>query len=83
MLVTKKFKLLISSKLANGDLVSMEFATELAEEGADEAELFEKAKTSVMTDLKKTAKSDPLAKVVWRSIIEGVKQEEKLNGDHG
>jgi len=79
MLVHKKYKMLMSVKLGNGTIVSLEFETGLDEEGADEAELFAKCKQSVKNDLRAAIKDDPLARVVWAATVNGVKLEERVN----
>lgn len=81
MYVSKRYKILMSKQLSNGTIVSMEFSSELGEEGADPEVLFEQVKQDVKNDLKKSVKTDPLAKVIWNSVVDGVKQEERLNGD--
>lgn len=81
MLVSKKYKTLMSARLSNGTIVSVEFETGLTEEGADEADLFAKCKQSVKNDLKAAIKADPMVKVVWDSVVSGVKQEERLHGN--
>jgi len=82
MLVSKRYKILMSKQLTNGTIVSMEFSSELEEDGVNEEELFDKVRQSVKNDLKKAVKTDPLAKVIWNSVVEGVRQEEKLSGDN-
>lgn len=79
MLVHKKYKMLMSVKLGNGTIVSLEFETGLDEDGADETELFAKCKQSVKNDIKKAAKDDPLVRVVWAAVVNGVKLEERVN----
>lgn len=82
MYVSKRYKILMSKQLANGTIVSMEFSAELGEEGANPEELFDKVRQDVKNDLKKSVKTDPLAKILWNAVVDGVKQEEAFNGDN-
>ena len=81
MYVTKTYKRLISKKLPNGTILSMEYETTLGEEGADEVELFNKAKNSVMRDIREDAKTDPSVKSLWEGMIDGLKAEMRMRSD--
>lgn len=78
MIVQKKYKLLLNSKLPNGTMVSMEFGGYIEEEDADPSELFDKVYASVRDDIKRTAQKDPGVRALWENYKSGLKQDRKF-----
>jgi hypothetical protein len=79
MYVKKFYKLLLSKKLPNSEIISMEFSTELGEEGADELELAKKVYESTRKDIAIAAKKDLAIKSLWKGMVEGLEHEIRIS----
>lgn len=76
----KSYKILISHKLPNGSIASLEFLTEM-EEDIPDTELFEKVYTSTWNDLRESVRKDKIAAKVFTGISTGIKFQEKLDAN--
>ena len=79
MLVRKGYKVLISSKLPEGTIVSIEFSSQIEEEDADPKKLAKEVYDSTIKDLKVAKKQDPLVGSVFKHAVRGLEQERKLD----
>ena len=78
MEVKKIYRKSFSVRFDDGSLATTTFGTELAEEGADEAELFEQARSSTIADMKSAAKLDEMDKIILKKMTRNVKRHKKL-----
>jgi hypothetical protein len=78
-IVRKGYKLLISKKLPNDTIISIEFSTQLEETDVDPVELFERAYQSVMSDLKAAKAKDAIVKSAAEGLVAGITTEQKFS----
>lgn len=74
----KGYKLLLTNKLPNGSIASVEFSTVIEEQGADPDELFQRVYEKTLKDVKKVRQSDPIVDSGWKAVLSGIKQEKRF-----
>ena len=77
-IVRKGYKLLISKKLPNDTIISLEFVTQIEESDVVEEELFERVYQSVMNDFKTAKAKDAIVQSVADGLVTGIKLEQKF-----
>ena len=73
----KLYRKSFSVRLDDGSMATTTFGTELFEDGADPAELFEEARRSTEADMKAARKIDPLDRFILKKIADRVKKIKK------
>jgi len=77
--VRKGYKLLISKKLPNDTIISIEFSTQMEESDITPEELFEKVYQSVLSDFKNAKAKDAIVQSAADGLVSGIKTEQKFS----
>lgn len=79
--IKKEFKILISDKLPNGNFVSIEFRTHIEKDNVDPDLLFDEVFESTNRDIKKAIKNNKIIRVLYKKMLTGIDQIERLDND--
>lgn len=77
-LIRKKNKFLASKKFSDGNIVTIEFGTEIEEDNINEDDLGKAVIASTKKDMHRAYKADPMVKVILDSMQVSVRKEQKI-----